>query len=72
MELLRLLPKPFVKRGQGVAALEGLHQRILPFLSQGPAIRLPDPRRGQSPPRSDRNPPGTNIATHRLLFQISM
>lgn len=50
MEPLRLLPKPFVKRGQGVAALEGLHQRILPFLSQGPAIRLPDPRRGQSPP----------------------
>lgn len=59
MELLRLLPKPFVKRRQEVATWEGLQQRILVFLSQGPGIRLPGPRRGQS-----------SLQTGTLLVQI--
>lgn len=63
--------KAFCEEGAGGGNFGGAPTANLGFPFSGSWHQAARPQEG-TVLSSDRNPPGTNIATHRLLFQISM
>lgn len=72
MELLHLLPKFFVSGGKKVTTLGGSDSKSQLSSFRALSSGYPVPDRGHSSLQTGTLLPGTNIATHRLLFQISM